>query len=213
MEILKEIFKKQRQREADMTFRHPWFNVVYNYVIATTATALIISLIIWGLDVRTERRANEMTATAMASYQAELEAAEEVKAQELAAARASEDYIIEQEAKEVAKAFYGIRRFIERYSYDESDLETYARCMFNRSDAKKTALSDVISRKDQFLGYAEENPVLDVYYKQALKFVKAWHSEEIKPCSSDYQWAELTERGIYLVDEFNADGYVRRYHA
>lgn len=213
MEILAELLRVQQEKEDDMNFRHPWFNVVYNYIVAATALALVVSLIVWGLDIRTERKANEMTATAIASYQAELQAAEDAKAQELAAVQASEEYIIQQEAKEVAKAFYGIRRFIERYGYSEKDLETYARCMFNRSDAAKTSLQAIISKPEQFLGYSDENPVLDVYFQPALQFVTEWHNEEVKPCDSSYQFAELTERGIYLVNEFGADGYAVRYHA
>ena len=210
MNILASILEDQKQREENMLFRHPWFNVVYNYVIAITVLILAVAVIAWGLDVRTERRADEKAATAMAAYQAELKAEEDAKAQELAAAQASEEYIIQQEAKEVAKAFYGIRRFIERYGYSEKDLETYARCMFNRSEAKKTTLNAVLSKKDQFLGYSDDNPVLDVYYQQALKLVTAWHEEEIKPCDVSYQFAELTDIGIFLTNVFNADGYQRR---
>ena len=210
---MKEIFERQRQKEANLNWKYPWFNVAYNYAIAATCITLAVSLIIWGLDVRTDRRAAEMTAAAMANYQAEVKAAEDARAQELAAAQADEENVIQQEAREVAKAFYGIRRFCDRYGYDDSDLATYARCMFNRADAKKTPLKSVISREGQFLGYSEDNLVLDVYLQPALAAVREWHSEDVKPCGLDYQYAELTERGIYLVNEFGADGYVRRWHA
>lgn len=211
--MIMNYFEKQRQIESDMSFRHPWFNMVYNYIIAGCLVMLAVSLVIWGVDVHTERRAEAMTALAMENWQAEQDAIKTAEAEQLAAVKASEEYAIEQEAREVAKAFYGIRLFIERYGYDKTDLETYARCMFNRSEAKKTDLQTVIARKDQFTGYSEGNLVLDVYYKPALEFVTAWHNEEIKPCDLSYQFAELTENGIFLVNEYGADGYARRWHS
>lgn len=213
MEILKELFETQTQKEADMNFRYPWFNMIYNYIVAAVLLALAVSLVVWSVNESTQRKVEEEAAIALAAYQKELQEAEDAKAQELAAQRASEEYVIQQEAEAVAKAFYGIRLFIERYRYDESDLETYARCMFNRSETSKTSLQSVISREDQFTGYSDNNIVLDVYYKPALKFVEAWHSETIKPCDLSNVFAELTDKGIFLVSEYGADGYVRRWHA
>lgn len=213
MEILANIFETQRQREADLNWRYPWFNMVYNYIISGMLLALLISLAVWGLNVRTERKAGELAATALANYQAELQAAEDARSQEIAAAQMAEENIIQQEARAVAKAFYGIRLFIERYRYTEADLETYARCMFNRAEASGATLQSVISRPDQFTGYSDNNLVLDVYYQMALKFVEAWHNETVKPCDIKNQFAELRDDGIWLVTEYGADGYVRRWHS
>ena len=40
---MEEILERHRQQEADMNFRHKWFNVFYNYVIAVCVVALFIS--------------------------------------------------------------------------------------------------------------------------------------------------------------------------
>ena len=122
---------------------------------------------------------------------------------------------MQREAEAVAKAFYGIRNFIVKYHYTEKDLKTYARCMFNRADAKNGLydLETVIGRKDQFLGYDSKNPVLNEYYTVAQAAVEEWHRETVKPCDVSYQYAELTENGIYLAAEFGADGYARRWQA
>lgn len=211
--MLKEYFEKQRQLEADLNFRHPWFNVMFNYTVAMCMICLVISLVIWGVDVHTERKAEAMTATALASWQAEQDAIQKAEAEQLAAQKASEEYIMKQEAEAVAKAFYGIRLFIERYRYTEADLETYARCMFNRAEASGATLQSVISRPDQFTGYSDNNLVLDVYYQMALKFVEAWHNETVKPCDIKNQFAELRDDGIWLIPDINVDGYVRRWHS
>lgn len=215
VDTLREIMSERADRERLLAWRYPWFNVAFNYLIALLVIALSVSLYGWGLDILTQRRADAQAAEAIAAYQAEQQAAESARLQEIAAREASEAAIIDREAKAVAKAFYGIRLFVDKYHYDASQLETYARCIFNRVDVGNgiNSLETVVSREGQFLGYADGNPVLDNYYQLAKKFVTDWHNEDVKPCDFSYQWAELTDKGIYLVNEFGADGYARRWHA
>lgn len=208
---MEEILARYEQTERDMVFRHPWVPFLYNWIIAVTVVALFTSFVIWGLDIRTERRAADMTATARAAWEAQLQAEADAKEEELAQIRASQDYIMAQEATAVAKAYYGIRNFIEKYNYSETDLETYARCMFNRAEGGD--LVSVVSAKEQFLGYADGNTVLDDYYNIALRLVEKWHTETTKPCDISYKYAELTPEGIFLKNDINANGYARRWHA
>ena len=208
-----EILAKQAQQEAEMRFRHPWVDMVYNYVIALLVVLLAFSFVRWGMDIRTRHMAEEMTATALASWQAEQQAAADAAEQEQAAIRASEEYVMSQEATAAAKALFPVQNFVERYHYSESDLLTYLRCMANRADAAGTTLAEVVAQPEQFLGYSDTNPVLTEYYDLAYRFVDEWRHEETKPVDSSYQWAELTPNGIYLRNEFKADGYARRWHA
>ena len=208
-----DYLEKQAEIERDMCFRHPWVNIFYNYLIASLIVALAVSFIVWGLDIRTRRQAAEMTATALASWQAEQQAAADAAEQELVTLRASEEYVMKQEATAAAKALFPVQNFVDRYHYSESDLLTYLRCMANRADAAGTTLQAVVEQPGQFLGYSDTNPVLTEYYDLAYRFVEDWRHEETKPVDSSYQWAELTPNGIYLKNEFNADGYARRWHA
>lgn len=214
-DTLREITAAQTARERLLTWRYPWFNVVYNYLIALLVFALACSLYGWGLDVWAQRRADAQTKATVEAMEMARQEEEAAKAAELAAARMSEDAIMQEEAETMAKAFYGIRRFIEKYNYSASDLETYARSMTNRSDAGNgiNSIKTIVGRKDQYLGYDENNPVLKEYYDIAMAFVKAWHEETTKPCDLSYQFAELTPDGIFLVNEFGAGPYARRFHA
>ena len=214
-DTLREITAAQTARERLLTWRYPWFNVVYNYLIALVVFALACSLYGWGLDVWAQRRADAQTKATVEAMEMARQEEEAAKAAELAAAQKSEAAIMQREAEAVAKAFYGIRNFIVKYHYTEKDLKTYARCMFNRADATNGLydLETVIGRKDQFLGYDSKNPVLNEYYTVAQAAVEEWHRETVKPCDVSYQYAELTEKGIYLAAEFGADGYARRFHA
>lgn len=211
--ILYEVLHEQAEKTAWLEHKYPWVEILKNWTMAALLVAFLISSVIWGINIRTENRAAEMTATAMAEMEAQRQAEAEAQAEALAAERASEDYIMTQEATEMAKAFYGIRLFVEKYNYTEKDFETYARCMFNRADAGAGRLVEVITREGQFLGYYEKNPVLDEYFQMAIKFVKEWHSESTKPVDSSYQYAELNPDGIWLKNDINANGYARRWRA
>lgn len=213
MTILKEITEEYTERERQLERKYPWAEIVYNWMLFVAVVGLAISLFCWGVDIHITRKAEEQTAAFTAAYEAQQKAAEEAKAIELAAQQRSEAAIMEREATAIAKAFYGIRNFVDKYHYTASDLKTYARCVFNRVDAGVNSLDSVIGQKDQFLGYDSKNPVLQEYYDVALEAVEEWHGETAKPCDSSYRYAELTERGIYLVNEFGADGYVQRWHA
>lgn len=214
-EAAREYTEEQDARERVLRWRYPWFDVAYNWLIVTMIAAFAVSCIVWGVQISTGRKAETAAAQALAEYQAAQAAEADARAAELAAAQRSEQAQIERESEALAKAFYGIRNFTEKYHYDSTDLETYARCVFNRVDAGNgvNSLEAIISRPDQFLGYYDTSPVIDNLYKLAKEFVAAWHTEKVKPCDLSYQWAELTDKGIYLINEFGADGYARRWHA
>jgi len=210
---MEEILEMHQRTEDAMNFRHPWFNTVYNYLVALCVVTLFAGFVWWGMDIHTRRQAEAMTAAVLAEMDAEHEQMmAEAEAQQ-AALLASEEHIMTEEAKVIARAFFGIRNFVDKYGYTSADLETYARCIFNRCDATGQSVEEVVGKKDQFLGYASGNQLVKEYYDLALRLVDEWHHEEVKPCDSSYQWAELNEDGIWLRNSFKADGYQRRWHA
>lgn len=210
---MEEILEMHQRTEDAMNFRHPWFNTVYNYLVALCVVTLFAGFVWWGMDIHTRRQAEAMTAAVLAEMDAEHEQMmAEAEAQQ-AALLASEEHIMTEEAKVIARAFFGIRNFVDKYGYTSADLETYARCIFNRCDATGQSVEEVVGKKDQFLGYASGNQLVKEYYDLALRLVDEWHHEEVKPCDSSYQWAELNNDGIWLRNSFKADGYQRRWHA
>ena len=215
IKLWEEVFEEQQHKEEMMLFRHPWVNLYYNYVIAALIVALFIGFTGWAINIHSDRKAATLAAEAEAQYQAEQQAAEEARLQAIAEKEAAEEALISKEIESVAKMFYGIRRFEDKYRYSEKDFETYARCAFNRYDFNHglVDLTTIISQPEQFLGYADNNPILKQYKDMAEKFVRSWHEESYRPCSAEYRWAELTENGIFLTNEFGADGYSRRWHA
>jgi len=210
---MEELFASYEERERELLWKHRWVGLFYNYLIAGLTVALFASFIKWAIDIKIDRQASDRAAAALANYQAEQQAAaeEEAKAKELLARMDANQQI--EEAKTVAKAIYGIRNFIDKYSYSNDDIETYVWCMLNRADYSGDDLEHVISAAGQFLGYSDSNPIVKDYYEIALRLVKEWHENEVRPVASDYVFAELDDDGVWLRNQYKADGYTRRWHA
>ena len=202
--ILQEIFKAQEEREELLRFRNPSASFWYNWFVALVVVALFGSFVWWGMDIQTRHKAEAMTAELLAQMDAENEYMLQAAEAEAAERQAQNERQQISEAQAVARAFFGIRNFVTKYRYDNSDLETYARCMFNRADARGKSLEEIVAEKDQFIAYSDNNTLLKEYYDLALQFVAAWHAEDAHPCDvQKFQNAVLTEYGIYLVDDIS----------
>ena len=200
--ILQEIFKAQEEREELLRFRNPSVSFWYNWFVALVVVALFGSFFWWGMDIQTRHKAEAMTAELLAEMDAENEYMLQAAEAEAAERQAQNERQQISEAQAVARAFFGIRNFVTKYGYDNSDLETYARCMFNRADARGKTLTEIVAEKDQFTAYSDNNTLVKEYYDLALQFVAAWHAEDAHPCDvQKFQNAALTEYGIYLVDD------------
>jgi hypothetical protein len=213
--ILAKVDADYAREIENLRFRHKKANDLYKLLVFLCVLGLTLSLYSWGLDLWAQRRADQQTADARVLWDAELAAKEEAQAAELAAAQKSEEAILDRWASAGAKMLYGIRNFREKYNYSDTDYETYLQCVYNRYlyGNKLTDIPVIISQKDQFLGFSDTNPVLDDLYRLSRAFFEAKLRETSLACDPSYRFAELTPQGIYLVDQFGADGYVRRYHA
>ena len=210
-----DIFEERQRQEDMMTFRHPWVPLFYNYLIALVVIILFVGFGIWGANIRSDRIAATIAAEQKAEEEAEQQALAIEKAREEEERLKKQQEQIEADIDALARMFYGIKLHIDKYRYSESDLETYARCAFNRYDFAHglTELSVIISTPKQFTGYHDDNPLLTEYKTLAERFYNEWKAEKYKPCSAEFRFAELTENGIFLTKDYGADGYARRWHA
>lgn len=213
LKTLEAVLEERADHERELVSRHPMVPVFCNWCIVFAMIALVISFIIWGVTVAIQNKADQQTAEAMAARDAEEQAAAEAERVRLEELAASEEAVIQREAEDCAKALYGIVKFIEKYGYDYNDCVTYLRAAFNRADATGTSLHDVLFAKDQFLACREDNPVLAELLDISIDAVTEWNNEKTKPVDISYQFAELTENGIYLKNDFNANGYAIRWRA
>ena len=209
-ETLCSVFRERNSREQELEQRYPWVPVLTKKLLAFLLLALLISgAVFWILDTIDEK-ADEKTAAALSARDAEQQAAALAAQQQKQAEAEDAEKILDAEAADCARAIYGIRLFIGKYHYSEADLMTYLRSAFNRVDATGRSLHDVLF-DGQYLASYETNTVLTEYKELAKKAIREWKTETSKPCDISYQIAELTERGIYLKTDLDADGYAIRW--
>ena len=207
---LREVLAERARQEEYMTFRNSWVPLFYNWLIAGLLILLVFSFVKWGIDIRIERRADALTAEALAAQEAEQEARALAEQQQKQAEAEAAANSLDTKATYCAQAIYGIRLFIDKYHYSDADLMTYLRSAFNRCDATGKSLHDVLF-DGQYLASSESNPSLKEHVELAKRAIREWESETSKPCDISYQFAELMPSGIYLSTEPGADGYARRW--
>ena len=114
------------------------------------------------------------------------------------------------EAELIAKVCYGIR------DNSEQDIRTYIWCIFNRVDnpAREfgNTLTEVISKKSQWLFYDHDNPgpVLESLYQIAYEEVQRWH-EDHRPCACDFVYAEWSSDSIVLRNTWEYNKYTETW--
>ena len=216
---LMEVFAERKEKEAKLNSKHEMFNVTYNWIIVICIVALFASFIWWGTKVHNDNKEASIRATAYAEFEAEREqaaAAEaQAKAEAEAAEKASEEYIVGKMTTALSKMYYGIKSFQDKYHYADEDFETYGRCAYNRmlNPSYSDDFAEVVFQEAQFLSCSESNPDVEPYHSMAKKHIQKWRSESVAPVTNDFVYAELTPNGVYLKNDFNADGYSRRWRA
>lgn len=143
-------------------------------------------------------------------YELKLEAAiEQYKMEQSAATMQSiqEDPAVVQAKRErelLAKLLYGIRH------NSSDDMRTYCWCVFNRVDTDDPLFADtfeeVVLQKGQWMDFSEDNPVVKEYYKIASDMLDLWHSDEPRPCTSDYKYMYWTPEKITLRTSLEQKG-------
>ena len=199
LSTLQEVLTERTEQERILRFRHPGFDVMYNWFIAGVVMVLFWAFLWWGNDIRTERKGLEMVATAQAEWeadhdnsaqQAEAAAEAERKRQEL-------EELMDAQSDAGAQMFFGIRNIAALYNYTEEDLETYMQSAFNRSEARGQDLTDVIFEDGQYTACSPHNDITPEYKALARRLVEAWHNGDLI-CDTAFQYAELTPYGVYL---------------
>jgi len=216
---MREFINARSERTRELMREFPWFTKFYNALGALAVLVLIVSLIVWRVDIVKEQKATEAAAIAFA----EQRAAEELRIQQEKEAELAEQLALaqQQEADTIlmAKFIGGINGFVENYGYSENDLRTYAECVINRVYDKKhgfpNTIEEVIRQENQWVGFSDDNQVIDQYYKIANVVVSNYYANANRPVSSDFCWVELRREGCWLKNEYSDSPYVRtwRYSA
>lgn len=109
---------------------------------------------------------------------------------------------IELEAETIAKLLYPMQ-----YNTDKG-LRSACWCVFNRADSEgyPGSVESVCTQKDQWMGWSEDNPVIDRLYRIAKQELEVWHKETRRPMSTEYVFLEWNSKSITLRTKFEG-GY------
>lgn len=106
---------------------------------------------------------------------------------------------IEREAEYIAKVIYGTAR-----NHSDSDKKAVIWCILNRVEhyAHPNAIAEVCEQPKQWMGYSNDNPVLDDNYELALTELKTWYTGGHRPMSNEYIYLSWSSKEILLRDTF-----------
>ena len=106
---------------------------------------------------------------------------------------------IELEAEYIAKVIYGTAR-----NHADSDKKAVVWCILNRVEhhSHPDTIAGVCEQPKQWMGYSDENPVLEDLYDLALAELKTWYNGGHRPMSKDYIYLSWSSKEILLRDSF-----------
>ena len=199
--MMEDYFKRQAELEAELVFRNPWVPLCYNWVIGILIVTLFASFVWWGKSIAAERHDEAVRQSVYAEMDAEHEAMMAAAEEEQRQKEAEEAALRIEEAKAIARAWFGIRNFTAKYGYTNLDLYTYAMCAVVRAEAEGKTIMDVLAEKDQFIAYSDKNNLETDLYELATRFVEDYHAGRLQIPGSQFRYAPLTAYGIWLVDD------------
>lgn len=108
---------------------------------------------------------------------------------------------MEEDAKTIAKVLYPMR------NNKTHGLRSAVWCVLNRVDNPLYGddVYSVCSAKQAFMGWSDDNQVLDNLYNIALKELQVWHSG-VRPMDTKFVFLDWTAREIMLRDQFEERG-------
>lgn len=179
-------------------------NKIIKVVIYILILALAVSITVISQRAKYEKQIEEINT----SHEAEMEALrDELYGNYVSQMAELEKYYeyggdvsqIELEAEYIAKVIYGTAR-----NHADSDKKAVVWCILNRVEhhSHPDTVAEVCEQPKQWMGYSDENPVLEDIYDLALTELKTWHNGGHRPMSKDYIYLSWSSKEILLRDTF-----------
>lgn len=114
------------------------------------------------------------------------------------------------EAEAVARVMYGMAR-----NHASQHQQTVVWCILNRVDDSRfpDSIIEVCQQKSQWVGYADDNPVLEDMYQTAYRMITSWRNGTHRPMDTSYVFAERTADSIILRNTYEITARTRYYEA
>jgi len=115
-----------------------------------------------------------------------------------------------EEAEYVARVMYGMAR-----NHATQHQTTVVWCILNRVDDSRypDSIIEVCKQPCQWVGYADDNPVLEPLYQTAYRMITEWRNGTHRPMDTSYVFAERTTDSIILRNTYEVTARTRYYEA
>lgn len=119
------------------------------------------------------------------------------------------EQIIQAEAEAIAKVLYG-----NALNNSERDQTTLVWCVLNRVDhtGYPDTVEEVCKEPSQWMGYSDNNPIIQSLYDIAYKELTTWHNG-YRPVTNQYVFMSWSSKEIKLRDTFESTKNTRYWQA
>ena len=116
--------------------------------------------------------------------------------------------LLKQEGEFLARMLYAYRNNSER------DQRTAIWCALNRVDSPgfPNSVKEVCQQESQWMGYSDDNPILNDLYNLAIEELTTWHNN-YRPVNKDYIYMSWSSKEIKLRDTYEKNDNTRYWQA
>lgn len=106
---------------------------------------------------------------------------------------------IEKEAEYISKVVYGTAK-----NHSVNDQKAVVWCILNRVESAgyPDTVQGVCEQPKQWMGYSEDNPVMESIYDMVLEILKSWHNNGHRPMGKEFVFLSWSSKEILLRDTF-----------
>lgn len=106
---------------------------------------------------------------------------------------------IEKEAEYISKVVYGTAK-----NHSINDQKAVVWCILNRVESAgyPDTVQGVCEQPKQWMGYSEDNPVMESIYDMVLEILKSWHNNGHRPMGKEFVFLSWSSKEILLRDTF-----------
>ena len=117
--------------------------------------------------------------------------------------------LLKQEGEYLARMLYGTA-----LNHDERDQRSAIWCALNRVDSPgfPNSVKEVCQQASQWIGYSDDNPILNDLYELAIEELTTWHNN-YRPVNKDYVYMSWSSKEIKLRDTYEKSDSTRYWQA
>ena len=117
--------------------------------------------------------------------------------------------LLKQEGEYLARMLYGTA-----LNHDERDQRSAIWCALNRVDSPgfPNSVKEVCQQASQWIGYSDDNPILNDLYELAIEELTTWHNN-YRPVNKDYVYMSWSSKEIKLRDTYEKSDNTRYWQA